>query len=126
MSLALIAHAAAASTAKSSGSSSYIFLILIVVYAAVYFLYIRPRTQKARAARATGSHVEVGDKVVTIGGLVGTVTSIEGDIITLASDNGNELQYLKRAISQKYVAPGTVEAEPDQATEPPANEGDPQ
>jgi preprotein translocase subunit YajC len=100
---------------KSSGTSYFLFII-IAAYAAIYFFYLRPRQKKAKAARTQARGVEVGDRAVTIGGLVGTVTSMEADMVTLTTEDGTKLQFLARAIANKYVEP-TVADEPDSAND---------
>ncbi len=102
--------------AKKSSGGSYLLFIVIAAYAAIYFLYLRPRQKKTKAARAEARGVEVGDRAVTIGGLVGTVTSMQADIVTLKTDGGTELQFLSRAIANKYVEP-TVAPESDTSSD---------
>ena len=101
-----------AAKAAKSGSGSYFLFIVIAAYAAIYFLYLRPRQKKAKAARTEARGVEVGDRAVTIGGMVGTVTQRTGDMVTLRTESGAELQFLNRAIASKYVEP-TVATEID-------------
>ena len=74
--------------AKKSSSGSYFLFIIIAAYAAIYFFYLRPRQKKTKAARAEARGVQVGERAVTIGGLVGTVTKMEGDIVTLSTESG--------------------------------------
>lgn len=94
----------AAAKAKTS-SASYIIFIYIALFGAFYFFYLRPRSKKTRAQRATNSMVEVGDRAQTIGGIVGEVTKIDGDTITLRSSSGHEMDFVRRAIAQKLPAP---------------------
>jgi preprotein translocase subunit YajC len=97
----------AAAKATKSGLSP-IFLVIIVVYAGAYFFYFRPRQKRAKAARSEGRSFNVGDRVVTIGQMVGTVVSMDGDLVTLSTPGGAELQFLTRAIASKYVEPTVV------------------
>jgi len=85
MTLATLVHLLAATTTKkSSGSSSFTFIIFIVVIgAAGYFLLLRPQQQKQKRARAEQQQIAVGDEVLTIGGIVGTVLDIDNDRVTL-------------------------------------------
>ncbi len=101
---------------KPASSFNPIFLVIIAAYVAIYFFYFRPRQKKARAARSEVRNFVVGDRVVTIGQMVATVTKMDGDLITLSTESGVELQFLARAIASKYVEP-TVQAEPDTSGE---------
>ena len=57
---------------KPKSSFSPIFLLLyVVVFGALYFFYIRPRSQKQKAARLNTRKVELGERAQTIGGFVG-------------------------------------------------------
>ncbi|HVX22437.1 MAG TPA: preprotein translocase subunit YajC [Acidimicrobiales bacterium] len=87
MTAATLVHlflAAASSTTKKSSGSSYTFIIFIVVIgAAGYFLLLRPQQQKAKKQRAMQSEIGVGDEVLTIGGIVGTVLDIDSERVTI-------------------------------------------
>ncbi len=96
----------AASKPKSS-SGSYILVIYVILFGAFYYFYIRPRSKKTKAARQVNSQVEVGDRVQTIGGVVGIVSRIENDLVTVRSSSGHEHDFLRRAIAQKLPDPVT-------------------
>ncbi len=72
--MALIAQA-------SSGSSNPIalFLPLILMGGVFYFLLIRPQQRRVRAQQALVNAVEVGDEVMTTGGIFGTIVEIDDD-----------------------------------------------
>jgi preprotein translocase subunit YajC len=55
------------------------FLPLILIFAVFYFLLIRPQQKKMKAHRELMSQLARGDRVVTNGGLVGTVTKLLND-----------------------------------------------
>jgi preprotein translocase subunit YajC len=84
---ALFALLAASSGSKTGGSSSsttfIIFLVLIAVVG--YFLLIRPQKQKQRRQREQQQAIGVGDEVLTVGGIVGRVTAIDSDRVTILS-----------------------------------------
>ncbi len=72
-----------AKTSSSSGSAVTAllpFLLLIVVF---YFLLIRPQQRRARAQRELMGNLSVGDEVVTVGGMFGTVHAMDDDEVTL-------------------------------------------
>jgi preprotein translocase subunit YajC len=80
----------AASSKTTAKSSPLPLLILIGAGLAFYFLYMRPRQQRARAQREEGSRFDVGDEVLTVGGIVARVLDISGDRITLVTGVTNE------------------------------------
>src|SRR5580692_7099950 len=52
------------------------FLPLVLIFVVFYFLLIRPQQQKAKEARAMLSALKRGDRVVTGGGIIGTVQRV--------------------------------------------------
>ncbi len=122
-----LAPALLAATSKTTTkSSNYTFLIFIViVVAALYFLFLRPNQQRAKKQREDNASIGVGDKVVTIGGIVGTIEEMQNDRVVLLSSNPGidganitptRLVLLRTAIARK-VDVGTVaraaDPEPD-------------
>tara|TARA_B100001540_G_C15805119_1_gene641720 strand:- start:2643 stop:2930 length:288 start_codon:yes stop_codon:yes gene_type:complete len=59
---------------ESSGIAQFIPLILIFVI--FYFLLIRPQQKKVKEHKAMVENLKKGDKVVTSGGITGTITRI--------------------------------------------------
>jgi preprotein translocase subunit YajC len=106
----------AATTTKSSSSGFTLFFVLIAAYALVYFFFLRPRQKRAkeqRQSRSTG--YELGDEVMTVGGLIGTISSMDDRTITIRVDSSTEMRFVKEAIKQRYVEPDASDPEPDDA-----------
>ncbi len=90
----------AATSSKSSGGSSTI-LIFVVIGAAFYFLIYRPQQKKQKATRALANTFEVGDEVVTAGGIVGRVLDITDDRVTLETSVGASFTVLRPYVLRK-------------------------
>ncbi len=88
-----------AATSNSNGSST--LLIFVVIGAAFYFLIYRPQQKKQKAARAQASAYEVGDEVVTAGGIVGRVLDIDDDRVTLETSVGASFTVLRPYVLRK-------------------------
>ena len=71
-------------------SSATFLIFLVVIVAAVYFLFLRPQQQKARASSETMSEVDVGDEVLTVGGIVGRMVEMDDDHFTIVTGEHNE------------------------------------
>jgi preprotein translocase subunit YajC len=110
---------AAASTSKANPIAT--LLPIILIGAVFYFLLIRPQQRRQKAARELTQSTEVGDEVVTIGGLFGVVREIDDDSVLLEVAPGTELRFLRSAIARKLnvedEAPAAVEDE-DEPDEP--------
>lgn len=102
-----------AAAKKTTSSSSSFILIILVLFVAVYFLFLRPRQQQARKQRENLSAVDVGDEVVTVGGVIGTIVDADGDRLTLRSGGPVESEFgadptyfvVLRAAVQRKVSP---------------------
>jgi preprotein translocase subunit YajC len=91
----------ATATAAKHGVNPVFILLYFAVFGAMYFFYIRPRSQRQKAARQSASKVEVGDQVHTIGGLIGTVVAKSDDHVTLRTASGVELDFVSKAIARR-------------------------
>jgi len=59
------------------------FLPLIIMFAIFYFLLIRPQQKKAKQHKEMLGALKKGDRVISSGGLHGTVTGLTEDIVTM-------------------------------------------
>jgi len=73
------------------------FALIIVVF---YFLMIRPQNKKQKEAKQMLSSLRKGDRVVTIGGMRGSVVSVKDDTVILKVDDTTKLEFSKSAVSQ--------------------------
>src|SRR5207302_2134403 len=96
---AMIPALVAASSTGSSSSALFISLGLMVVV--FYFLLIRPQQRRARAQRELVASVDVGDDVVTVGGMVGRIRALDGDSVAGEVAPGTEIRMLKTAVLRK-------------------------
>ncbi len=94
------------------GLTSLMLLLLMGVF--FYFLLIRPQQRRARQQRALIDSLDVGDEVMTIGGLYGTIRRLDEDRVTLEVAPGVDLQYAKSAIARRLEAPGEYEEAPSE------------
>ncbi|QGQ19395.1 preprotein translocase subunit YajC [Cellulomonas sp. JZ18] len=89
----------------------YSFLvILLVAFAALWFMSSRTRKQQ-REMMDLRNTLQVGDEVMTGSGLFGTVTAVDGDVVTLESTPGSQTRWLKAAIARKVDPPVVEDAE---------------
>jgi preprotein translocase subunit YajC len=78
-------------------------LPLLLIFAAFFLVFIRPQQRRARAQRALLQSIEVGDEVVTGGGIFGHVVDIDEDedVLTLEIAEGVEIRILRVGIGRK-------------------------
>ncbi len=83
------AGAAGAGAAGAGGIVAMIgsFLPMLLVILLLYFVMIRPQRKKEKELKAKIDAMQIGDKVVTIGGICGKVTRIKDDYVFIESGN---------------------------------------
>ena len=96
---------AAGTEGATGGIGGYSGIIMIVVMIAVfYFFLIRPEQKKKKKAEEMRSSLGVGDKITTIGGMVGKIVNISGDLITFETGEDRvRIQVTKWAISTNGI-----------------------
>ena len=102
MSIAFLETAADAATTSAGPiellSTLALPILLIVVF---YFFMIRPQNKKEKKANEMRNSIEVGDGIVTIGGLVGHVASIKEDTFVLETGSDRvKIRFKRWAIQE--------------------------
>jgi preprotein translocase subunit YajC len=90
-------HAPAAHQSTQGGILGMLPMIAVLVLAA-YFLMIRPQQKRAKDQKALESNMKVGNEVVTTSGLIGKVSKITDQFITLSVSDNVELTFQKQAV----------------------------
>ena len=105
----------AALVAQQGGSNATFLISLVLMVAIFYFLLIRPQQRRVRQQRQLVESLRVGDEVVTIGGLFGTILEMDEESITLDAGGGTRLRFLRQAVARKFVE--EPETEDEEASE---------
>lgn len=88
-----------AQAAQQGGGSMGSFLIMMVlIFVVMYFLMIRPQQKKQKELVKFRDSLQKGDKVVTIGGIYGTVAEIKERIVLLEVDNNVKIRVDKSSL----------------------------
>jgi len=91
---------------EGSGASPFGGLLFIVPMIAIfYFLLIRPQQRRMKEQRDLLGQLEVGDEVVTAGGIFGTITAIDedDDVLSVEIAPGTTIRMLRGGISRRLV-----------------------
>jgi len=75
------------------------FLPLILIFIVFYFFIIRPQKKKEDQRKSMIEAVKKNDRVITIGGVHGTVTQVDESSVLLQVDNNTKLRVEKSALS---------------------------
>lgn len=90
-------------------------VILLLVPVALYFLMIRPQRQRVMAQRSLITSLSPGDRVVTAGGIIGTLVAIDTERASVEVAPGTVVDLLAPAIVRRLdptAAPAAEAAEP--------------
>ena len=90
-----------AQTAAAAGpmESAMQFLPIILMFVVLYFLMIRPHQKKAKEHKALLEGLGKGDEVVTASGMVGRITKVGDDFVTIEIAANVEIQMQKPSIA---------------------------
>jgi len=83
----------------SNGSN--LFIVYIIVFCALlWFLTIRPQQQRQKAHNQMLANLRVNDRIVTMGGVYGTIVKIKEDIVIVKIADNVRIELLKSAVGQ--------------------------
>lgn len=91
--------------ATGGGSMASMLIMLALMFAIFYFMLIRPENKKKKEAEAMRNAVKTGDRITTIGGIIGTVVNVKDDRIVIeTSADLVRVEFAKWAISSNDTA----------------------
>jgi preprotein translocase subunit YajC len=94
------AGGAAGAASSSNPLQSYgILIVMPLIILVFYFLVMRPQNKKQKEAKKMLENLRKGDRIVTIGGLRGTIVSVKDDAVILKVDDNTKLEYSKSAVA---------------------------
>ena len=92
--------------AGGGGDALASFLPIILIFVVFYFLLIRPQQKKMKQHREMLGQVKRGDRVLTGGGIIGTVTKVKEDTeeVTVEIADGIKVDVLRGTISDVFTS----------------------
>ena len=102
--------ASTGTTATGAGMGSTL-IMLVAMVAIFYFLLIRPQRKRDKEAKEMMAALKKGDKIVTIGGIRGTVSAVKETTVVVKVDSDTRIEFNKSAISQVLNAAPAAKAE---------------
>ena len=104
--ITLLQTAGAAAAQQGGGGSMLIMLILVC--AVMWLFMIRPQRKQQKALEEMRKALKKGDKVITAGGIYGTVAEVEETTILMRVDGDVKIRVDKQSIQ---IDPATVQAQ---------------
>ena len=110
----ILALGTAATTTDSAAAGGSLVTTLITFGAIIlifYFLIIRPQRKRDKEAKEMLAAIKKGDKIVTIGGIRGTVAVVKESTVIVKVDDNTRIEFSKNAISSVLNKKETSAAE---------------
>jgi preprotein translocase subunit YajC len=96
-----------AQTAASGGTDLMSMLPIILMFVVLYFVMIRPQMKRAKEHKAMVDALQKGDEVIAAGGLLGKVTKVADNYVTIEIADKIEIRVQRPAV-QLVLPKGTV------------------
>lgn len=95
-------------------------IVLAVLFVLMWFLIILPQQRRVRAHREVVATLQVGDEVMTSGGMYGTITELDDRDVRLEVATGIELRFARDAVLRRTeVLADADPASGDESTDQP-------
>ncbi|HEU4335025.1 MAG TPA: preprotein translocase subunit YajC [Candidatus Eisenbacteria bacterium] len=97
---AVYAQAAAPAAPSAGEQMLHMVTILAITVGIFYFMIIRPQQKRAKETAQMLASVRKGDRVLTTGGIYGTVIGVKDDVVVLKVSDDVKIEFVKSAIVQ--------------------------
>ena len=91
--------------AQQQGGGWTMWVMLALIFGVMWFFMIRPQRKQQKELQNFRDSLAKGDKVVTIGGIFGTVVEVKEDSVLMEVDNGVKIRVSKQAIVKDFTDP---------------------
>jgi preprotein translocase subunit YajC len=98
---------AQAPAAAPQGGGIESMLLILAMFAVLYFLMIRPQMKRAKEHKTMVEGLQKGDEVITAGGILGRITKVDDQYVTVSLAEGVEVQMQRHAV-QTVLPKGTI------------------
>lgn len=86
---------------QAAGALNFVFPALLLGF--FYFFFIRPQVKKQKEQVSFSSSLQKGDEVVTASGIIGQISKIEDEAVTLQIDPKTFIRVVPSAISKEMT-----------------------
>ena len=95
----------AAPAAQPQGGGWSMWIMLALIFVVMWFFMIRPQRKQQKELQAFRESLKNGDKVVTIGGIYGTVCEVKDDYVLIEVDKDVKIRVSKQALVKDFSDP---------------------
>ena len=94
-----------AAPAAQAGSQWSMWIMLALIFVVMWFFMIRPQRKQQKELQNFRDSLKKGDKVVTVGGIYGTVAEIKENTVLIEVDNNVKIRVSKNALVKDFAEP---------------------
>ncbi|CAB4826261.1 MAG: preprotein translocase subunit YajC [Actinobacteria bacterium] len=94
---------------KKGGGSITGLLIILIPMGAILYMTIMPQRKQRQKQAALLSKLDVGDEVITTGGIIGTITCVEDDLYHIEIDVDVVIRIAKSGVAKSLAEPAAAE-----------------
>ena len=99
--------------ANGLGGGAMMIVYVVAIVAFFYFFMIRPQKKQEKETAAMRNSLAIGDEITTIGGIIGRITHIKDDVVTIETGaDRNKIRIRKSAVSTVDKKYGEEKAAP--------------
>ena len=100
--LALLGGCAPTEGEDTTTSTIYLVIFMAVLFGIFYFFIIRPQRKRQMEQQKLILELKPGDRVITIGGILGRIESIKDDTVLLKVESGATIRVVRNGIAGKH------------------------
>lgn len=93
---------AAPASAPAAGSSWSMWIMLILIFVVMWFFMIRPQRKQQKELQKFRDGLKKGDKIVTIGGIYGTVVEVKEKSLLIEIDSNVKIRVDKNSVVKDF------------------------
>jgi preprotein translocase subunit YajC len=86
---------------EGGGFDWTIIIFIVLIFAIFYFLMIRPQRKRQKEHQQMMEDLNRGDKVITAGGIYGTIESVSEDSVVIKVESGTMMRVAKGSVAVK-------------------------
>ncbi len=94
-----------AAPAAQQGGGWSMWVMLLLIFVVMWFFMIRPQKKQQKELQNFRDALKKGDKVVTIGGIYGTICEVKDNTVLIEVDNNVKIRVSKQALVKDFTDP---------------------
>ena len=112
--ISVISDISSAQQEQMKSAGLYQILMIVVIFSLMYFWILRSQKKKEKENEKLRSNIDIGDEIVTIGGIIGTVVSLKDEFIVIeTSGDRNKIRIGRWAVQSNNTASEREERKSD-------------